>query len=341
VSRRTQPRAIVRPRRFRATSASAASSADDGDDLGLAGLSLAPSSAPAASTASASAPSAAAASATAASPSASTAASTGHWGYTCELGLYRGKTLKTRWKMCAPGVFQKREPKVVCERRESLIFCQKCQWCKAANTHSFASYPVSTPLWYYKLWFIKDISKCRNRAPGPGAAVLYRLSRVQEAALSSQNRSEWVRWPFEAPRWPFEAPTFVHGLTLVCARQSHEFQILTIREFGTPGGAGSSEPLAESSEVRGGAGEEEEEAGDSMSAGGKAARGSCGGKRVGLGADRLLCDLSTQAPVTAASMLLTSTGSISVLFEALSGVTSMLGRPRRSAQCALRTSRLM
>ena len=89
--------------------------------------------------------------------------------------------------------------------------------------------------------------------------------------------------------------------------------------------------------------EEEDEAGDSMSAGGKAVqgRGSCGGKRIGLGADRLVRDLSTQAPVTAASMLLTSTGSISVLFEALSGVTSMLGRPRRSAQCALRTSRLM
>ena len=63
-----------------ATSASAASSADDDDDLGLAGLSLAPSSSTAASAASASAPSAAAASATAASPSASTA-STGHWGY--------------------------------------------------------------------------------------------------------------------------------------------------------------------------------------------------------------------------------------------------------------------
>ena len=132
------------------------------------------------------------------------------------------------------------------------------------RTHSLSPATQSVLPWYYKLWFIKDISKCRNRAPGPGAAVLYRLSRVQEAALSSQNRSEWVRWPFEAPRWPFEAPTFVHGLTLVCARQSHEFQILTIREFGTPGGAGSSEPLAESSEVRGGAGEEEEEAGDSM-----------------------------------------------------------------------------
>ena len=116
--------------------------------------------------------------------------------------------------------------------------------------------------------------------------------------------------------------------TLVCARQAHGIQILTIREFGTPGGAGSSEPLAESSARRVGAAEEAEEAGASMSAGGKAARGRgfCGGKVFGLGGKREgRYDLLTQAPVTAASMLFTSTGSISALFEVLRGVTSMLG----------------
>mmetsp|Transcript_21222 Transcript_21222/g.54025 ORF Transcript_21222/g.54025 Transcript_21222/m.54025 type:complete len:230 (+) Transcript_21222:204-893(+) len=45
------------------------------------------------------------------------------------------------------------------------------------------------------------MSTCRKHAPGPGAAVLYRLLRVQEADLSSENGSEWVRWPFEAPRF--------------------------------------------------------------------------------------------------------------------------------------------
>ena len=77
---------------------------------------------------------------------------------------------------------------------------------------------------------------------------------------------------------------------MFCARQAHGIQILTIREFGTPGGAGSSEPLTESSEVRVGAEEEAEEAGASMSAGGKAARGRgfCdGGKRLGLGGKRV------------------------------------------------------
>lgn len=169
---------------------------------------------------------------------------------------------------------------------------------------------------------------------------LYRGYRVSRGcSLSSQRTAPRVGYyedevAFRSAevylRW------FVHG-------RAHGIQILTIREFGTPGGAVASVVLTESSEVWVGAEEEAEEAGDSMSGGGKAARGRelCGGKRAGLGADRSDRDLSTQAPVTAASMLLTSTGSISVLFEALRGVTSMPGRPRRSAQCASRTSRLM